>query len=52
MAANIYTRLTHHGTTPPDISLAAHALHHATRRLRSKYPAAPTLWAAHTHTGT
>ena len=52
LAYDFYTHLTHHGTTPPDTSLAAHALHHATRRLRSKYPATPTLWAAHTHTGT
>jgi len=52
LAYDFYTHLTHHGTTSPDTSLAAHALHRATRRLRSKYPATPTLWAAHTHTGT
>ena len=52
LACDVYTHLTHHGSTPPDTSRAARALHHATRRLRSAYPATPTLWAAHTHTGT
>jgi len=51
LACDFYTHLTHHGTTPPDTSLVADALHHATRRLRDQYPATPTLWAAHTHTG-
>ena len=52
LARDVYSQLTHNGTSPPDTSRAAHALHHATRRLRGKYPASPTLWAAHTHTGT
>jgi hypothetical protein len=26
-------------------------LHQASRRLRDRYPQAPTLWAAHIHTG-
>jgi tetratricopeptide (TPR) repeat protein len=52
LASDIYTHLTHHGSTPPDINRAALALHHAARRLRGKYPASPTIWAAHTHTGT
>jgi CHAT domain len=52
LAHDIYTHLTARGTTPPDINRTAHALHHATRNLRARYPKAPTLWAAHTHTGT
>ena len=52
LACDVYTHLTRHGTVRPDTSRAAHALHHATRRLRGTYTAAPTLWAAHTHTGT
>ena len=51
LAQDFYDRLTHHGTASPDTSVAAHALHHAIRRLRDQYPAAPTIWAAHTHTG-
>ena len=49
LARDFYTRLTHHGTTPPDTSLAACALHHATRRLRDRYPAAPR-YGLHTPT--
>jgi CHAT domain-containing protein len=52
LAHDFYNNLTDEGTTPPRPSLAAHALHHAERRLRDLYPATPTLWAAHTHTGT
>ena len=52
LACDVYRHLTQHGTTPPDISRTAQALHDATRRLRARYPATPTLWAAHTHTGT
>jgi tetratricopeptide (TPR) repeat protein len=52
LACDIYDQLTHHGTGPPDTSRSPHALHNATRRLRDRYPAIPTLWAAHTHTGT
>ncbi|TQS46841.1 CHAT domain-containing protein [Cryptosporangium phraense] len=29
----------------------ATALHHAVRRCRARYPATPTLWAAHVHSG-
>ncbi|WP_370381111.1 CHAT domain-containing protein [Catenulispora sp. GAS73] len=50
-AEDFYSHLTNHGTTPPSSDLAAHALHRATTRLRTQYPMAPTLWAAHTHTG-
>jgi CHAT domain-containing protein len=49
IAEDFYTYLTADGTPDPD--RAAHALHHATRLLRTRYPATPTLWAAHTHTG-
>ena len=52
LACDIYSHLTHDGTTPPDTGRAPHALHHATRRLRDRYPRTPSLWAGHTHTGT
>ena len=52
LARDFYSYLTNNGTTQPEIRLAAHALHHATRRLRDRYPAIPTSWAAHTYTGT
>jgi tetratricopeptide (TPR) repeat protein len=51
IAHDFYTHLTNHGTIPPNPDHCAHALHHATNRLRSQYPATPTLWAAHIHTG-
>ena len=51
LVRHFYTDLTHHGITAADPSRAAHALHWATRRLREKYLANPSLWAAHTHTG-
>ncbi|MGC0328820.1 tetratricopeptide (TPR) repeat protein [Streptomyces sp. SAI-170] len=51
LAADFYTRLTAGGTTAPDPTRSAESLHHATRRLRARYPLTPTLWAAHTHTG-
>lgn len=49
IAEDFYTRLTTDGIPHPD--RAARALHHAMRSLRARYPAVPTLWAAHTHTG-
>jgi CHAT domain-containing protein len=52
LACDVYTHLTQHGTTSPDTSRTAQALHDAIRRLRARYPATPTLWAPHTHTGT
>ncbi len=52
LACDIYSHLTHDGTTLPDTGRAPHALHHATRRLRDRYPRTPSLWAGHTHTGT
>jgi len=51
LAHAFYSYLTTGGTTPPEISRAAAALHAATRRLRGHYPQTPSLWAAHTHTG-
>jgi tetratricopeptide (TPR) repeat protein len=51
IAADFYAYLTADGAAPPDISRSAHALHFATRRLRERFRASPTLWAAHTHTG-
>jgi CHAT domain/Tetratricopeptide repeat len=51
LATGFYTRITQAGAIPPETSLAAHALHHATRDLRARHPNTPTHWAAHTHTG-
>ena len=51
MAIDIYTHLTGNGTRPPRTERAAEALHHATLRLRNKYPASPALWAAYIHVG-
>ena len=51
LAGDFYSYLTRIGTSPPAPGIAAHALHHATRRLRDSYPGRPGLWAAHTHTG-
>jgi len=51
LASDIYRQLTRGGSAPPDVGHAAHALHHATRRLRDQHPDKPALWAAHTHTG-
>jgi CHAT domain-containing protein len=51
LANDIYRHLTRDGSAPPDVSHGAHALHHATRRLRDQHPDKPALWAAHTHTG-
>jgi tetratricopeptide (TPR) repeat protein len=34
-----------------DVSRAAVALHHATRRLRDRYPGSPAIWAGRIHTG-
>jgi CHAT domain-containing protein len=50
IAEDFYVGLTAGGTTAPQISRSARAIHHALR-LRARYPQAPTLWAAHTHTG-
>ncbi|MET7783559.1 CHAT domain-containing protein [Streptomyces mirabilis] len=52
IATDFYVHLTNNGTTPPQTDRSAQALHEVTRRLRTEYPNTPTLWAAHTHTGT
>ncbi|MCO5999815.1 CHAT domain-containing tetratricopeptide repeat protein [Actinoallomurus rhizosphaericola] len=48
-----YTALTTSTAHGPIIELgqAAHALHHAVRSIRAKFPATPSLWAAHLHAG-
>ncbi|TCO64260.1 CHAT domain-containing protein [Actinocrispum wychmicini] len=51
IAHDTYQHLTHDGTTPPDPTRAAHALHHAVRRYRDTHPRRPAHWAAHVHTG-
>lgn len=51
LATDFYGTLTGGGSGPPDTSIAADALHHAVRRLRSRYPEQPSLWATHTYTG-
>jgi len=50
-ATDFYTHLTADGTCPPNLDHCAIAAHHATRRLRERYPAAPTAWAGYIHTG-
>jgi len=51
VAVDVYGHLTRNGTTPPDTTATAVALHQATRRLRARHPELPMLWAPHTHTG-
>jgi len=51
LAGDFYRHLTGDGTAPPGIGRTADALHHAVRNQRARYDAAPTLWAAYTHTG-
>ncbi|MFJ9664884.1 CHAT domain-containing protein [Streptomyces sp. NPDC101219] len=51
MAQEVYAALTDRGTRPPDASASAAALNTAVRAVRDAYPAAPTRWAAHLHTG-
>ncbi|GAA1646128.1 hypothetical protein GCM10009733_049080 [Nonomuraea maheshkhaliensis] len=51
LTTDFYRHLTRDGTAPPDTGRTAHALHQAVRNQRARYGAAPTLWAAYTHTG-
>ncbi|MGW6293348.1 CHAT domain-containing protein [Streptomyces sp. NPDC055058] len=51
MAAEVYAALTARGARPPDTTASAAALNAAVRAVRDAYPAAPTRWAAHLHTG-
>ena len=50
IAREFYERLSD-GAGTPDPAAAAAALHHVTRRHRDRYPALPTRWGAHSHTG-
>lgn len=51
VARETYASLTADAADGPRTELAAHALHGAVRTLRSRYPASPSLWAAHIHLG-
>jgi CHAT domain-containing protein/tetratricopeptide (TPR) repeat protein len=51
VAADVYSSLTNGGTRPPDTARTAFALHQAVRAARDRYPAEPSLWAAHVHVG-
>ncbi|MEU4435218.1 CHAT domain-containing protein [Nocardia rhamnosiphila] len=52
IADDFYTALrTAPDSTVVDIGRAPHALHHAVRAARDTFPATPSLWAAHLHTG-
>ena len=52
IARDFYLRLTNGGTTPPEVTSAAVALHQAIRQARrSELGPYPTLWAAHIHAG-
>ena len=51
IAAGFYRDLTRDGTTEPDVTRSAAALHHAIRRARDRYGDDAWLWAGHIHTG-
>ena len=52
LARDFYAALAVSGSPGSvDVSRAAVALHHATRRLRDRYPGSPAIWAGHIHTG-
>jgi hypothetical protein len=51
VATSFYETLTAGGSRPPDLGLAAEALHHAVRNLRDAAPALPSRWAAYLHSG-
>lgn len=50
-SADFYRRIIPAGTAWPDVGRAAYALREAAIQLRGRFPARPTLWAVHTHTG-
>ena len=52
ITSGFYRYLTSDGTTRPDLSLTSRSLHQAIREFRDAHSGTPTLWAAHTHTGT
>jgi CHAT domain-containing protein len=51
IATDFYAGLTHDGANLPDVEHSAHALREAILRLRDRYPALPTRWAARHHHG-
>ncbi|WP_173093954.1 CHAT domain-containing tetratricopeptide repeat protein [Actinomadura verrucosospora] len=52
VAEAFYTALTRDAAGgPPDVGRSAAALHRAVRAVRAERPGAPSLWAAHLHTG-
>lgn len=51
ITTDFYTHLTADGSTAPDATASARALHDAVRALRARFLLSPTHWAAHTHTG-
>ncbi|MEW2352997.1 CHAT domain-containing protein [Spirillospora sp. NPDC029432] len=51
VAAEFYTVLTAGGTSPPDPTAAATALHLAVRSLRARRPDFPIFWAPYLHVG-
>ncbi|MEV0453913.1 CHAT domain-containing protein [Catellatospora methionotrophica] len=51
LADTLYHHLTGGGRQPLDATATATALHRAVRALRTRFPAAPTVWAAYLHTG-
>lgn len=51
LATEFYARLIDVRAAHCDTSRAAEALHECVKALRDAFPAAPTLWAAYTHTG-
>ncbi len=51
LARAVYADLTRDGQQQADTTRAAEALNRAVRELRDRYPAVPTRWAGHLHTG-
>ncbi|TDD86692.1 CHAT domain-containing protein [Actinomadura darangshiensis] len=51
IAENFYTNLTRAGSTVPDPTAGAPALHHAVHAHRARYPGLPTQWASYIHHG-
>ncbi|WP_460397306.1 CHAT domain-containing protein [Actinophytocola sediminis] len=51
VAARFYRALRDPGTGRLDVRRAAYAMHETTRSLRDRVPGAPSLWAAHLHSG-
>jgi tetratricopeptide (TPR) repeat protein len=49
--ADAFYRTLGAGDGTLDTGQAAHALHHAVRAVRDRFPGTPSLWAAHVHAG-